>query len=120
VPLILRRQRRQVSERQVYRVFRGRGYSSLVSLELGRICTRVDGATVRRADTRYTAIPLYSIEGPASLPQGGPTSGALANAVATPMDRALADLAEKQRFVYTRYSDDLVFSTGSDFAGKVL
>jgi len=106
----------QISERQVYRIFKARGYSSLVSLELARICTRVNHSWVHRErDSRYTAIPSYAVDVVGHLPQGGPSSGALANAVATPMDHVLADLAEEKRFVYTRYSDDLVFSSDGEF-----
>jgi hypothetical protein len=52
------------------------------------------------------------------LPQGAPTSGALANAIATPLDRKLQALALENGFGYTRYSDDLTFSAGDHF-GRV-
>lgn len=106
----------QISERQVYRVFRGRGYARLVSLELARICTRVRADWVRHVDdSRYPSIESYTVDAFGYLPQGGPTSGALANAVAAPMDYALAFLAAEHGFVYTRYSHDLVFSSGGAF-----
>lgn len=106
----------QVRERSVYDVFLARGYAPLVALELARICTRARPAT--HAGTRpgpYTAIPGYSVDGLGTLPQGAPTSGALANAVATPLDAALAEVALVAGLVYTRYSDDLVFSSAAPF-----
>ena len=104
----------QVSEKQVYGVFQERGYSALAAFELARLCTRIQGPMWRGA-SRYTAIPTYGGVPLGILPQGAPTSGALANAVATPMDYALSDLARHAGVVYTRYSDDLAFSAGRSF-----
>lgn len=44
------------------------------------------------------------------LPQGAPSSPALANAALYGLDIRLTRFAERHRFVYTRYADDLVFS----------
>jgi hypothetical protein len=46
------------------------------------------------------------------LPQGAPTSPALANLVAFGLDRRLAGLADRFGAQYTRYVDDLTFSGG--------
>jgi hypothetical protein len=46
------------------------------------------------------------------LPQGAPTSPALANLVCFRLDRRLAALAAVHGATYTRYVDDLVFSGG--------
>ncbi|MGY1618849.1 reverse transcriptase family protein [Geodermatophilus sp. SYSU D00691] len=115
----------RISERRVYEVFRSRGYSSLVSLELARLCTRSFLASGwRRHGRRYTAVPSYDVDRIGYLPQGGPTSGALANAVATPLDESLHRLSSQAGFTYTRYSDDLVLSSAEPFnravAGSVI
>lgn len=45
------------------------------------------------------------------LPQGAPTSPLLSNFICTMLDRELSCLAQKYRCHYSRYADDLVFST---------
>jgi RNA-directed DNA polymerase len=104
-----------VHERDVFKVFENRGYFPLVALELARICTRAGIATSPTHRDRYTAIPSYDVNVHGRLPQGAPTSGALANAVATPLDHDLHRLATSAGFVYTRYSDDMVMSTSRAF-----
>ena len=46
-----------------------------------------------------------------SLPQGAPSSPVISNMVCRRLDRELAKLAGEHRCRYTRYADDLVFST---------
>ena len=46
-----------------------------------------------------------------ALPQGAPTSPIISNYLCRSMDRQIAQLAIKHRCYYSRYADDLVFST---------
>ena len=54
------------------------------------------------------------------LPQGAPTSPILANMVASVMDRRLRKLAKEHRCSYSRYADDLTFSTNQRVFPKAI
>lgn len=107
-----------VTEGQIYRIFHTLGYPSLLSFELSRILTIADPKYGRQnnLETRWTKISDYinSIEG--VLPQGAPTSPMLSNVAMRDLDHRLYDFAGFNGFVYTRYSDDLIFSTKVDKA----
>lgn len=45
------------------------------------------------------------------LPQGAPTSPVVSNMVAWPLDRSLERIADRRGLTYTRYADDLSFSS---------
>jgi len=109
-----------ISGARVQTLFRTMGYPEAVADLLGGICTAsvprdvwggdVEGLTaaeLRAARTAY-ARP--------HLPQGAPTSPALANLCAYRVDCRMAGLAEAAGARYTRYADDLVFSGGEAFA----
>lgn len=110
-----------IDERRVFRVFHDAGYVRLVALELARVCTRsawyadhVD-ASQYAGDARHRVIRQYSQSVLGFLPQGAPTSGALANLIAHDLDVTFSALAARERMVYTRYADDLTFSSIEEF-----
>jgi RNA-directed DNA polymerase len=108
-----------IVERRIYPVFENLGYPPLLSLELTRLCTRADLAKVRRqASLGFRGKAPYAVGTEGYLPQGAPTSGALANAIMAGLDAKLSALASAYTAVYTRYSDDLVFSAASDFSRR--
>lgn len=100
-----------VGEQSVYRVFRKLGYNKLVSFELARITTRTEDLEGAHWRAAYTVISDYAVAGLGVLPQGGPTSGSLANAAATRLDQLLQKFSLERSLSYTRYSDDLTFSS---------
>lgn len=84
------------------------GYNPGIATLLALLCT--DAPRVRvtfKGESQIVAI------GPRSLPQGACTSPALANLIASRLDKRLARLssARSERWTYTRYADDLTFST---------
>lgn len=49
-----------------------------------------------------------------ALPQGAPTSPIISNMICSKLDRQLSKLASEHDCTYTRYADDLTFSTDSN------
>jgi retron-type reverse transcriptase len=94
-----------INYRRVKGLFVSLGYPEKVAAPLALICTdaerdklQIDGRTwnVMRGERR--------------LPQGAPTSPAIANLIAARLDRRVVGAARKLGFTYTRYADDMTFS----------
>ncbi len=105
---------------RVQTLFRIAGYPETVADLLGGICTNATPRGLWKAFTKGLNVErmpearaLYTWP---HLPQGAPTSPALANLCAYRMDCRLAGLAKKACADYTRYADDLAFSGGDEFA----
>ncbi len=91
---------------RIHALFRCLGYPEAVARALTGLTTnRVPGRVCARlgADARA----LYR---ETHLPQGAPSSPALANLVAFTLDRRLSGLARSLDAQYSRYADDLAFS----------
>ncbi len=99
-------------------LFRVAGYPAPVARALGGICTNAVPRDIWRGlPESHEAAQLYSSS---HLPQGAPTSPSLANLCAYHADCRLAGLAAAAGAVYTRYADDLAFSSDADeFARSV-
>lgn len=99
-----------VGERQVYRVFRSLGYGSLLSFELARICTRLREEEPQGVGASY-GVRDYHQAREGRLPQGAPTSPVLSNLIMYRLDQHLTQYVVGLGWVYTRYADDMAFST---------
>lgn len=118
VKLDIRKFFESISEASVYLVFRSLGFEPLISFELARLCTRVVDAPMYRSDAWLNAhwndeyvIEQYRQVWQGHLPQGAPTSPMLANLVCRKLDERLASISESFSVQYTRYADDMTFSS---------
>ncbi len=91
---------------RVFALFRCLGYPENVARNLTGLCTLATPARIldRVPDLDRTKLSLPH------LPQGAPTSPALANLTCFSLDRRLAGLARRAGASYSRYADDLTFS----------
>jgi len=81
-----------ISPERVYKMFLLNGFSS-------RCCTILTHLTTHKFE----------------LPQGTPTSTDIANRIFLPNDRIIIDYCQQHKIRYTRFVDDLVFSSPFDF-----
>ncbi len=95
---------------RVVAVFRSIGYCREAAIWLARLTTSALPPNIPFPNGDSYAILPYL---PAHLPQGAPTSPALANLSAFGLDVRLSGLSRSFGVRYTRYADDLTFS-GSD------
>jgi len=111
-----------ITERQVYRVFQDFGYTKLLSFELTRLCTRVTSNNRKIKSKRWLVrgdkYKYYRSYIQGYLPQGSPTSPTLSNLVFFKIDQQILEIAKKYGCIYSRYSDDLTFSTNNFDRGK--
>jgi hypothetical protein len=110
--------------RRVNALFKTLGYPAETARCLTGLCTnRVPaGAMLPRADTDPGfALPWLQRKKLRALhlPQGAPTSPALANLCALHLDYRLSALAATMNADYTRYADDLAFSGDEPVRRKV-
>lgn len=101
---------------RVYAIFRSLGYPPAVARNLAGLCTAITPPAVLHDHPDWRTGPQRNRH----LPQGAPTSPALANLAALALDRRLAGLARRLGAAYTRYADDLTFSGDRRIAAPLL
>lgn len=106
----------------VYGVFRSAGFAEPLAHVLTGLCTHRVPPHVLTAmpagGTPEERAALRRALSDAHLPQGAPTSPALANTALRHLDARLAGWAGAVDAVYTRYADDLTFSGGDRLARR--
>jgi hypothetical protein len=98
---------------RVTAIFRGLGYSREAAIWLARLTTSALPANIPFIKQEPSAVLPYLR---CHLPQGAPTSPALANLSAFSLDVRLSGLARAFGANYTRYADDLTFSGPVSFS----
>ena len=95
-----------ITFKRIAGVFAQLGYNGGVATLLALICTEPPRvAATLDGNTSHIAL------GARFVPQGAPTSPALTNILCRRLDSRLTGMAKSYDFVYTRYADDLVFSS---------
>jgi RNA-directed DNA polymerase len=100
---------------RVIGILRTAGYPEEISRTLAALCTHQTPPDVLAGAPERDPIDLARLRTP-HLPQGAPTSGALANLAAYRLDVRIAGLAAKVGATYSRYADDLVLSGDRELA----
>jgi RNA-directed DNA polymerase len=106
---------------RVHGIFRSLGYPWAVARLLSGLCSSATPKSVFArlpAGNRDDWSTQKTYQSP-HLPQGAPTSPALANLAAWHLDARLLGLARSFGANYTRYADDLAFSGDAAFAQRI-
>lgn len=101
---------------RVAAIYRSLGFSREVGIWLARLTTSIPPPNLSRRAFHPGTYGGYSAR---HLPQGAPTSPALANLSAYSLDVRLTGLAGVFDLNYTRYADDLTFSGSHRFGGAL-
>ncbi|MEM7253420.1 MAG: reverse transcriptase family protein, partial [Pseudomonadota bacterium] len=100
----------RIPPNQIGALFRRLGYPHEISRLLQGLCTHASAPQLAGAPFRKLPWETQRRLQAKHLPQGAPTSPAIANLCAWRLDCRLCGLADRFGLDYTRYADDLAFS----------
>lgn len=105
-----------ISYKRVKKLFQKFGYSEQLSTLFALLTTHNEVDKLNVDGEIYYAQKVDKETGQPNrfLPQGSPASPAITTLIAYKMDKRLEGLAKKMGFTYTRYADDLTFSSNLD------
>ena len=105
-----------LSYKRVKKLFQKFGYSEQLSTLFALLTTHNEVDKLNVDGEIYYAQKVDKETGQPNrfLPQGSPASPAITTLIAYKMDKRLEGLAKKMGFTYTRYADDLTFSSNLD------
>lgn len=103
-----------VTYKRVKGLFHKIGYSEEIATILSLLCTYSE-----INETTLDGVTYYVQSGERKLPQGSPASPAISNMIVYKMDQKINGLAKKLNFSYTRYADDMSFSTHQENSQNV-
>jgi hypothetical protein len=107
-----------ISGARVFLLFRALGYRAKIANALTDLCVSSQSRSMLRRAVGPEHSDLYERYSVNHLPQGAPTSPALANLCVYSLDTRLQALAERFGATYSRYADDLVFSGDDELAAQ--
>jgi len=103
---------------QVYWFFLSLGYPKKIARTLASLCTNTPSPYLLGRNFQKLSWQNQKIITQAHLPQGAPTSPALANLVCYKLDNRLEGLSTSLGINYSRYADDLAFSSNNSSLKK--
>jgi RNA-directed DNA polymerase len=103
-----------VTGARVFLLFRALGFRASIANALTDLCAVSQSRSSLRRVLGQVHVAFFECYSVNHLPQGAPTSPALANLCSYSLDTRLGALAEAFGATYTRYADDLVFSGDGD------
>lgn len=103
-----------ITEDRVERLFLKMGYERELAALMTKLCTTtINGGYIRWkcGERVYSYFAQLARKDKAFLVQGAPTSPAIANLICYRMDKKLMKYAERHGISYSRYADDMTFSS---------